>query len=127
MQFSSLPSPLVQFEPSILTQFEDIVEEDILENELNNLEEADDSEPKISTIDANSLTLQDLLHEMERRGIHPRGFFDDDAKTLQASLDKEHEDSLKMKHRERKEKRELERAEKKVKRRKALTDVRNYH
>lgn len=126
MQFSSIPSALVQFEPSILTQFEDIIEEDLLENELNNTDEEEDYEPKSSTIDANSLTLQDLLHEMERRGIHPKGFFDDDAKTLQASLDKEHEESLKMKYRERKEKREFERAQKKVKRRKALTDVRDY-
>ena len=83
----------------------------------------DDNETDIHKLDANSLTLKDLLQEMERRGLQPRGFFEDDAKVLQAELDEEHDQYIETKRRERREARVLESEQAILRHRKILTET----
>jgi len=115
----------ISFESTLLEQFEDIIKDETSSNGPNiDKNELDDyEETVIPTLDANSLTLKDLLHELERRGIHPRGFFADDAKVLQAELDKEHDEYLESKRREKHEARDLEGSQRLLQRRKALTEI----
>lgn len=113
------------FDSKILEEFEDIIEDDaLLSNpEAEDDESDNDDETNLPILDANSLTLKDLLHELESRGIHPRGFFADDAKILQAALQKEHDESLESRRREKSERRQLERSKKNLERRKVLTEI----
>ncbi|KAJ1454524.1 hypothetical protein M885DRAFT_521808 [Pelagophyceae sp. CCMP2097] len=45
-------------------------------------------------MDATMMRMEDLVQELERRHLHPKGFFVDDAKELQKHLDAEHESEL---------------------------------
>lgn len=82
--------------------------EDSNEARKNNTLDIDDDILIVPKLDASALTLNDLLHEMEQRGLQPRGFFDDDAKLLQEELDKEYESYVESKRRETREAEELE-------------------
>ncbi len=110
-----------QFESSLLEEFEDIIKDDY--PDAGAKAESDDEETIIPILDANSLTLKDLLHEMEKRGLHPRGFFADDADVLQSELNKEHEEYLESKMREKREAREFEASQRLFQRRKCLTEI----
>ena len=57
-------------------------------------------EVTIHKLDATTLTLADLIVELERRGLQPHGFFSDDAKRLQECFDKEHEEYVESKRKE---------------------------
>ena len=106
-------------------EFEDILEEEIdtvKEPVHNSDDDSQDEENVVHKLDANSLTLNDLLHEMERRGLQPKGFFSDDAKVLQAELDREHTIYLEKKKRERREAREFEAKQAILLRRKKLVE-----
>ncbi len=112
------------FEPCVLQQFEDIIEDDSVVLSTSDDDESDnDDGTNLPILDANSLTLKDLLHELESRGIHPRGFFADDAKNLQAALEMERKEYLESRRKERSERRQLERSKKNLERRKVLTDI----
>ncbi len=113
------------FDDLTLKCFEDLLEGSDPETDLPPTEEEnfDDDETVINKLDANSLTLKDLLHEMEMRNLQPRGFFEDDAKLLQERLDREHEEYLESKLREKQEARELEASQAMVRRRKARQEV----
>ena len=65
---------------------------------------ADDDE-EIQPQDATILTTTELMAEMERRGLHMKGFLADDAKALQVKFDEEHEDHVVKVRKERAEKR----------------------
>ena len=118
------------FHSSILQEFEDIIQDETgtptsnssFENPNDN-ESPEEEETIIPLLDANSLTLKDLLHEMERRGLHPRGFFADDAKVLQIELNKEHDEYIESKRREKQEAKEMEASQRLFRRRKALTEI----
>ena len=45
-------------------------------------------------MDAFEMKMEDLVVEFERRGMHPKGFFNDDARELQKVLDKEFSENL---------------------------------
>ena len=116
------------FDECILEHFEDLLGDDDIET--INLPTVtsddsflDDDDTMIKNLDAHSLTLKDLLHEMEIRNLQPRGFFDDDAKMLQQILDKEHEEYLEMKRKEKLEARELEASQAMIRRKKALLEI----
>ena len=44
----------------------------------------------LKPIDAFTMKMEDLVVEMERRHLHPKGFFNDDARELQKHFDQEH-------------------------------------
>ena len=46
---------------------------------------------EIHKLDASSLALTDIISELERRGIKPKGFYSDDSRQLQRIYDDEHE------------------------------------
>ncbi len=109
---------------AILEHFEDLLDVDgIANSQIDEDDVNDDEETVINKIDANSLTLKDLLHEMEMRNLQPRGFFEDDAKLLQEQLDKEHEEYIESKRREKQEARDLEATQATIRRRKALQEI----
>ena len=112
------------FDTGTLEQFEDLLGDEsssnLSQDEEQNIE---DEETVINKLDANSLTLKDLLHEMEMRNLQPRGFFEDDAKLLQERLDKEHEEYLESKRREKLKARELEASQAMIRRRKTLQEI----
>jgi membrane-bound inhibitor of C-type lysozyme len=112
------------FDPALLCHFEDLLgDESATQKSQKDEENIDDDETVINKLDANSLTLKDLLHEMEMRNLQPRGFFEDDAKFLQEQLDKEHEEYLESKRREKQEAKELEASQAMLRRRKALQEI----
>jgi len=116
----------IQFDSSLLEAFEDIIKDDDPDAGVKahgNGSDDDEETTNIPILDANSLTLTDLLHEMERRGLHPRGFFADDAKVLQDELNKEHEEYLESKLREKREARDLEVSQRLFQRRNCLTEI----
>lgn len=119
MLLTSFPT----FESSILEQFEDIPNDGtIINDDPPSHVSNDDDETVIPVLQADSLTLKDLLHEMEKRSLQARGFFADDAKLLQVELDKEHQEYMELKAREKIEAKKIEAAQKVTQRRKALTE-----
>lgn len=106
-----------------LKEFEDIIEDAEIDSLNQKKYEDDDSDTLIHKVDANSLTLKDLLQELERRDIQPRGFFSDDAKILQDVLDKEHEQYMESKRIERQKARDLEASQAILKHRKTITET----
>lgn len=118
-------SMFIEFGPSLLEKFEDIIKDDPVEDGPKRYgnESDEDEETVIPILCANSLTLKDLLHEMEKRSLHPRGFFADDAKVLQAELEKEHDEYVESKRREKREARESEVSQRLLQRRKCLTEI----
>lgn len=106
-----------------LEHFEDLLDLDGTTNAQIEEDDVEDDETVINKIDANSLTLKDLLHEMETRNLQPRGFFEDDAKLLQEQLDKEHEEYIESKRREKQEAKDLEATQATIRRRKALQEI----
>lgn len=114
----------MMFDAETLEHFEDLLGDESSTNiPQDEGENIDDEETVINKLDANSLTLKDLLHEMEMRNLQPRGFFEDDAKLLQERLDKEHEEYLQSKRREKLEARELEASQAMIRRRKAFQEI----
>ena len=113
----------MNFDPAILEHFEDLLEDESTMISQNDEEHLVDDESVINKLDANSLTLKDLLHEMEMRNLQPRGFFEDDAKLLQEELDKEHANYLESKWREKQEAKELEASQAMIRRRKTLQEI----
>lgn len=112
------------FDDSILEQFEDLLsDESTIDLPENNEENDQQNDSDMKKLDANSLTLKDLLHEMEIRNLQPRGFFDDDAELLQEHIDKEHQNYIDSKRREKLEARELEVSQAMIRRRKAIQEI----
>ena len=58
------------------------------------------NENLIQKQNAYSMTLTDIIPELERRSLSVKGFFSDDAKTLQIALDKEHASYVETKKKE---------------------------
>ena len=86
---------------SLLAVFQDLME-GLDSDGTNNACEADlgGEELVIHKLDASTLTLTDLIVELERRGLQPHGFFSDDAKRLQECFDLEHEEYVASKKKE---------------------------
>mmetsp|Transcript_15253 Transcript_15253/g.28713 ORF Transcript_15253/g.28713 Transcript_15253/m.28713 type:complete len:418 (-) Transcript_15253:120-1373(-) len=121
MSFAYFPT----FDSCLMDEFEDLLlDEEALhvENDGDLLNDKDESE-LIPVLQADSLNLKDLLHEMEKRGLKARGFFADDAKLLQIQLDREHQDYIDSKKREKEDARKLEAEQKYIQRRKACTEI----
>ena len=109
---------------ALFLEFEDLLKDTVKEESpTKKFIKDDDKETIIHKLDANSLTLKDLLHEMETRGLQPRGFFADDAKVLQTFFDKEHEQYLRKKRKEREETKELETKQALKQRRKIMMET----
>ena len=111
-------------EQQLFSEFEDLLDKNNEHNDIeeylhNNLED----DAMVHKLDASSLLLHDLLTEMERRGLHPRGFFEDDAKVLQAEFDKEHESYVESKRREKREAREMEAKQAIIQKRRMVLDT----
>ena len=66
-------------------EFSDL--EDFPEVALTN--SCDSNEEDIIRVNAHALTWNELLVEMERRGLRAKGFFEDDAQVLHAKVDEE--------------------------------------
>lgn len=77
------------------------------EDEESDLEASELAE--LRPMDAMSLRTEELIAEMERRHLHPKGFLTDDAKELQKYFDKEYEQDLAKIKAERREERKRER------------------
>lgn len=115
-----METKVLPFPAALLEEFEDIIKDHVPDS----VENDSDSKDEESVIqNANHLTLKDLLHSLEQRGLHPRGFFDEDAKVLQAELDKEHYENMESKRREKKEGKKLETSQRLFQQRKALTEI----
>mmetsp|Transcript_59229 Transcript_59229/g.87988 ORF Transcript_59229/g.87988 Transcript_59229/m.87988 type:complete len:414 (+) Transcript_59229:80-1321(+) len=110
-------------EEGLFSEFEDLLEDVTTDVYTTSMEDGDDDETVVHRLDANTLTLNELLTELERRGLQPRGFFADDAKILQIEFDEEHESYIESKRKERIEVRELEAKRAIQQRRKILMDT----
>ena len=98
---------------------EDFTEEDLDAGDV--LEDADDGDENgreredsidladLKPMDAFLMKMEDLVTEMERRHLHPKGFFNDDAKELQKYFDQEHFKELEKIKEERREQRQRSR------------------
>ena len=64
---------------------EEIISPDTNDENFDN----DEVYSSLKRLDANTLTLSELLLELERRGIQAKGFFSDDAQVLQVEFEKE--------------------------------------
>ena len=110
--------------------FEDLLEDGSVaddvppgHNDGNDGDDDSDDESLVHKLDANALTLNELLQELEKRGLHARGFFADDAKVLQGELDREHEVYVETKRREKREARELEARQARLQRRRSVMEA----
>ena len=86
----------------------------------NDEDEEEDDSFQNQRLDAQHLNLDQIFTELQKRGLKARGFFSDDAKTLQQAFDAEYEAYQETKRKERianKERRERERLEKKRRKR----------
>uniref|UniRef100_A0A7R9VZE3 Tropomodulin n=1 Tax=Pseudictyota dubia TaxID=2749911 RepID=A0A7R9VZE3_9STRA len=96
---------------ALFSLFEDLLEDTSVSSSdqpLAGEDERDDDEPLVHKLDANALTLNELVQELEKRGLQARGFFADDAKVLQEKFDEEHELYVEAKRREKREAREAD-------------------
>ena len=71
---------------------EDVLEADDGDDFTGGDDDLDFSDMK--PMDAFEMKMEDLVVEFERRGMHPKGFFNDDARELQKVLDKEFSENL---------------------------------
>lgn len=114
---------MISFDEQLFAEFEDLLDkhdDELLEN-INH--DFDEEEAVVHKLNASALLLNDLLTEMENRGLQPRGFFEDDAKVLQAEFDKEHESYVQSKRREMVEAREIEAKQAIIQNRKMTMDT----
>ena len=118
-----MEAKVISLDTDLLQEFEDILKDEIPHDVDNNNDASEDEETVIPIQNANHLTLKDLLHSLEKRGINPRGFFDEDAKVLQVELDREHDEYMESKRREKQESKALESSQRLIRRRKALTEI----
>lgn len=98
----------ISFQDEILQQFQDLLEteKDLLhryneDNIENHHYDPNEYEKDIPVLSAYTLNNADVMNEMERLGLHPKGFFEDDCKVLQEALNKEHQDYMNSKEKER--------------------------
>jgi len=117
-----MEAKVISFDTALLKEFEDILKDEIPHYVANN-NDSEEEETVLPIQNAYHLTLKDLLHSLERRHIHPKGFFDEDAKVLQVVLDREHDDYMESKRREKQEAKTLEASQRLIRRRKALTEI----
>ena len=64
---------------NVLVHFEDLIENSSLlssDNEMNDIND----DIQVHKLDASSLTLTDVIAELERRGLEVKGFYSDDSK-----------------------------------------------
>lgn len=93
----------------------ELAEGDVLEEVEDEEDEENDGEldaaelAELRPMDATQLRTEDLIAEMERRHLHPKGFLTDDAKELQKYFDKEYEQDLEKIRVEKREQRKRER------------------
>ena len=73
-------------------------------------------------LNASSLTLTDVIVELERRGLQPKGFYSDDAKRLQRCFDEEHEEYVETKRKEVRNAKIAEAEQKRERHKKALIE-----
>jgi len=80
-------------EDMVMSAFEDLIQ--LSQDEKNEIQREIDSsenefdESTLKPMDASSLAKHELDAELEKRGIHPKGFKSDDEKTLQAKINEE--------------------------------------
>lgn len=120
----------LQYTPEILQQFQDFLETDeVLKDHYEqnysqvNKNDSDDEDTIIPVLCASNLNSVDFMHEMSRLNIHPKGFFEDDCKSLQAALDKEHQEYVESKKKEKQMARDLEESQASIQRIKLLTEL----
>jgi len=80
----------------------------------------DDHEFTLRKVKASSLSLKDLTQELEKRGFQSRGFFDEDARILQACLDQEYDDYIQRQEQDKRTAREREAHDNLLKKRQLL-------
>ena len=72
--------------------------EDVLEADDGGGDDGDDDDDMdfsdLKPMDAFEMKMEDLVQEFESRGMHPKGFFNDDARELQKVLNQEHVENL---------------------------------
>ena len=98
MMLESSPIPFnfsneEEFDESFFSEFEYLQQdhqEEII-SPVTNDENFDNDEvySSLKSLDANTLTLSELLLELERRGVQAKGFYSDDAQVLQAEFEKD--------------------------------------
>lgn len=129
--FSNTKMEFLQYSPEILQQFQDLLETDEVlkdhyeqnyNNQVKKLD-SDEEDTIIPVLCASNLNSVDFMHEMGRLNIHPKGFFEDDCKTLQAALDKEHYDYVESKKKEKEIAQDLEESQASIQRMKLLTEL----
>ena len=116
-----MEAKVISFDTALLQEFEEILKDEI-PHDVDNTNGSEEEEMVLPIQNANHLTLKDLLHSLEKRCINSRGFFDEDAKVLQVKLDREHDDYMESKRREKQEAKTLESSQRLIRRRKALTE-----
>ena len=109
------------FENIEIAAFQDILPIDLNENDEEN--ESDDEENVYPIMKAIDLNAKDLALELERRNMHPKGFFDEDCRRLQVELDREHELYLIKKQKEANEAREVRALQRLENKRKKWTEI----
>lgn len=89
----------------------ELAEGDVLEDAESDggSEESEELLSELRPMDAMQLRTEELIAEMERRHLHPKGFLTDDAKELQRYFDKEYEQDLEKIKAEKRDERRRER------------------
>jgi len=109
----------------LLEAFQDLIDLDSDGGPTRNTgvaEDEIDADVQIHKLDASSLTLTDVIAELERRGLQPKGFYSDDAKRLQRCFDDEHEVYVETKRKELRDAKIAEAEENRERHKKALIE-----
>ena len=120
----------LQYTPEILQQFQDLLETDEVlrdqyEEKYNhvNKHDSDEEDTIIPVLCASNLNSVDFMYELNRLNIQPKGFFEDDCKALQVALDKEHNDYIESKKRDKQIAQDLEESQASIQRIKLFTEL----
>jgi len=109
-------------------EFEDLLDhfadaDDLVEASVNSRSSDFNFDPdQMPAMDAFRLQTDELMQELEKRGVKPKGFFMDDAKTLQKFLDQEHQEYMEQLLQQREEQKEKLAAQAGMIRRKRLVE-----
>lgn len=105
---------------NLIAEFQDLIDLDSDGADAIDTGFVDADVTDIHKLDASSLTLTDVVVELERRGLQPKGFYSDDAKRLQGCFDDEHEQYVETKRKELRDAKLAEAAQQKEGHKKAL-------
>lgn len=111
------------FEDLVHDEYNEVFFEGSVEDELTLKDEANLDDPSVVLIDSQSLSLQEILDQLQVRGIVSYGFFAEDSKLLQEAIDEEYRQHREAKCREYEQTKEQRLAQANERRRQKIIDL----